>query len=401
MDGTYFNHGMKSTCQESDQKVDNESFKNFKPGSVSETDSLDRNSNFRRCREDSCMDFGQKSYNNVGVAGYSRSNQEMGAKGYKVMSSNQKEAETIVVHDKDVSWNKGGELSCAACSCDASSDERHVNCDMGVSKCQTTCHSQVNSGEAPNKKVGPVSEESHFCNTQSPGESEVCDEKSCSQAKVKPDSLCDTLSNGKEYMQDKFFLVEGKLPSDVRDELHAQHDRVSASGERDIINEREKLKETNEYKRAIEEEWASRQRQLQIQAEEAQRLRKRRKAESMRLLNMQRRQQQRVDEVRETQKKDEEKMNLKEQLQIEIRKQLNNLEMTCTDMVSLLRGLGIPVGGGFKPLSQEVHAAYKQALLKFHPDRASKTDMRQQVEAEEKFKLISRMKEKFLSTSCH
>lgn len=33
----------------------------------------------------------------------------------------------------------------------------------------------------------------------------------------------------------------------------------------DIINEREKLKETDEYKRAMEEEWASRQRQLQIQ----------------------------------------------------------------------------------------------------------------------------------------
>ena len=49
----------------------------------------------------------------------------------------------------------------------------------------------------------------------------------------------------------------------------------------------------------------------------------------------------------------------------------------------------------------QVHAAYKRALLRFHPDQASKTDIRQQVEAEEKFKLISRMKEKFLSTSCY
>ncbi len=48
-----------------------------------------------------------------------------------------------------------------------------------------------------------------------------------------------------------------------------------------------------------------------------------------------------------------------------------------------------------------MHAAYKRALLKFHPDRASKTDIRQQVEAEEKFKLISRMKEKLLGTSCY
>lgn len=52
-------------------------------------------------------------------------------------------------------------------------------------------------------------------------------------------------------------------------------------------------------------------------------------------------------------------------------------------------------------ISFQVHAAYKRALLRFHPDRASKTDIRQQVEAEEKFKLISRMKEKFLLTTCH
>ncbi|KAL5123434.1 hypothetical protein HKD37_02G004025 [Glycine soja] len=164
---------------------------------------------------------------------------------------------------------------------------------------------------------------------------------------------------------------------------------LTASNEKDIINEREKLKETDEYKQAMEEEWASRQRQLQIQAEEVQRLRKRRKAEK-RLLDMQRRQKERIEEVRETQKKDEEVMNLKEQLRVEIQKGLNQLEMRCHDMPSLLRGLGI-----------QVHAAYKRALLKFHPDRASKTDVRAQVEAEEKFKLISRLKEKFGMTSCH
>lgn len=50
-------------------------------------------------------------------------------------------------------------------------------------------------------------------------------------------------------------------------------------------------------------------------------------------------------------------------------------------------------------LSFQVNKAYKRALLKFHPDRVSKADIRQQVEAEEKFKLISRMKEKFLPTA--
>lgn len=44
----------------------------------------------------------------------------------------------------------------------------------------------------------------------------------------------------------------------------------------------------------------------------------------------------------------------------------------------------------------QVHAAYKRALLRFHPDRASRNDIRQQVEAEEKFKLLARMKEKFM-----
>lgn len=167
-----------------------------------------------------------------------------------------------------------------------------------------------------------------------------------------------------------------------------------------IINKREKLKETAEYKQAIEEEWASRQRELQLQAEEAQKLRllrKRMKAESLRLLDMERRQKQRVEEIREVQKQDEEKMNLKEQIRAEVRKELKLLEITCQDMASLLRALGIQVDGGFHSPPHEVRAAYKRALLKFHPDRASGSDLRQLVEAEEKFKLISRMKEKFLS----
>lgn len=47
-------------------------------------------------------------------------------------------------------------------------------------------------------------------------------------------------------------------------------------------------------------------------------------------------------------------MNLKEQLRVEIRKELNKLEMMCINMASLLRGLGIQVGGGFYPLPHEV-----------------------------------------------
>ncbi|PWA34174.1 hypothetical protein CTI12_AA621580 [Artemisia annua] len=43
---------------------------------------------------------------------------------------------------------------------------------------------------------------------------------------------------------------------------------------------------------------------------------------------------------------------------------------------------------------KKIKKGYKDALLRFHPDRAPKDDMRKQVEAEETFKLIQRMKER-------
>jgi hypothetical protein len=117
----------------------------------------------------------------------------------------------------------------------------------------------------------------------------------------------------------------------------------------------------------------------------------------MRQLEVERRQKERVEEVRETQKKDEESMNMKEKVRAEITKSLKILELKCVNMAALLRGLGITVGGGTSPPPNEVHAAYKRAVLKFHPDRASRGDIKLQVEAEEKFKLIARMKDQFLS----
>ncbi|KAJ8570048.1 hypothetical protein K7X08_006625 [Anisodus acutangulus] len=203
-------------------------------------------------------------------------------------------------------------------------------------------------------------------------------------------------------------LVEGDLSksvsmSQLKDERHddvndQDGEDVEGRAENCITTERERMKETSEYKKALEEELASRQRALAIQAEEAKKMKlllKRKKAENMRLLEMEKRQKQRVEEMRETQKKDIENMNLKERIRAEVRKELSKLEMTCLDMASVLRGLGITVGDG---TSHEVRVAYKKALLKFHPDRASRSDIRQQVEAEEKFKLISRMKDKYLPT---
>ncbi|KAK4423662.1 hypothetical protein Salat_1949100 [Sesamum alatum] len=206
------------------------------------------------------------------------------------------------------------------------------------------------------------------------------------------------LSPNEAGLQEDDSLSNCQSEEDKDGQLHIKVGDTLPSAETSIIGEREKLKETDEYKRAIEEEWASRQEALRIQAEEAQqlrRLRKRRKAESMRLLDMERRQKQRVEEIRITQKKDEENMNLKEVIRAEVRKELKQLEIASNSMPSLLHLLGIRVGGWPHPLPQEVQAAYKRALLTFHPDRASRSDIRQQVEAEEKFKLINRLKEKF------
>ncbi|CAN4122016.1 unnamed protein product [Withania somnifera] len=203
-------------------------------------------------------------------------------------------------------------------------------------------------------------------------------------------------------------LVEEDLSESVSMSQHKdeRHDDVSGQDgenvegcvENCITTERERMKETSEYKKALEEEMVSRQRALAVQAEEAKKLKlllKRKKAEGMRLLEMEKRQKQRVEEMREIQKKDVENMNLKERIRADVRKELSKLEMTCHDMASVLHGLGITVGDG---TSHEVRVTYKKALLKFHPDRASRSDVRQQVEAEEKFKLISRMKDKYFST---
>ncbi|XVF85761.1 hypothetical protein PTKIN_Ptkin17bG0143100 [Pterospermum kingtungense] len=260
---------------------------------------------------------------------------------------------------------------------------------------------QVDDGIAPfDFEIGTVFDESASVKTPLGGMPVGSSMNYCDREKV---AFEGSSWNNKTQIKQSFSIEEqsNSKNTDERDTLNVQGVDAAVSGEKDVITDREKLKETDEYKRAEEEEWASRQRELKIQAEEAQRLRKRRKAESMRLLDMERRQKQRLEEMREIQKKDEENMSLKEQLRIEIRKELSKLELSCIDMASLLRSLGIPVAGGLRPMPNEINAAYKRALLRFHPDRAAKTDIHQQVEAEEKFKLISRMKEKFLATSYH
>lgn len=51
-------------------------------------------------------------------------------------------------------------------------------------------------------------------------------------------------------------------------------------------------------------------------------------------------------------------MNMKEKVRAEITKTLKLLELKSFSMASLLRGLGIQVGGGIYPLPHEVSPSY-------------------------------------------
>lgn len=161
------------------------------------------------------------------------------------------------------------------------------------------------------------------------------------------------------------------------------------------LTDREMLKRTEEFQHADEEEWARRRQELQKQAEEAQRERKKRKIEAERRREMEARQQRRLEEIRQSQLKEEETSGFKEQVRDRIRLELDHIAARCKDMATLLRQLGVPVEGGRFATTQQVTAAYKKALLRFHPDRAAalaKSDPTLQVEAEEKFKLVSKMR---------
>jgi hypothetical protein len=109
------------------------------------------------------------------------------------------------------------------------------------------------------------------CTTQ-----EVSDEKSGHQkmveraAREKSSQCHDRLgrpgtsnsAEGKEVCTD--FASSSQLHHE-RDPLCALPGARFPYAVKDIINDREKLKETEEYKQAMEEEWAARQQQLQIQ----------------------------------------------------------------------------------------------------------------------------------------
>lgn len=139
----------------------------------------------------------------------------------------------------------------------------------------------TNSGVSDEKQVDNIAcsvdkagicEEFAFHSTSSEGESEVSSEKACYEEKVRPDSKeassCNTTCNETRITEEEPCMVEARESYDVKDPVHVQNGLVTPV-ERVLITEREKLKETDEYKRATEEEWAARQRELQIQVWDA------------------------------------------------------------------------------------------------------------------------------------
>ncbi|KAH7441074.1 hypothetical protein KP509_03G024600 [Ceratopteris richardii] len=163
----------------------------------------------------------------------------------------------------------------------------------------------------------------------------------------------------------------------------------------DTVTDREFLKNTHEFRQAEEEEWKRRHLELQKQAKEAQREKKKKRLEAERRIEMEARQKRRLEEMRLTQLKEEQVSGIKGQIREHVQWELERIAVSCKDMATLLRRLGVQVDGGACATDQQVIAAYKKALLCFHPDRSStmaKGDPRSQVEAEEKFKLVSRMK---------
>eukprot|EP00850_Spirogloea_muscicola_P024788 SM001509S01446 [mRNA] locus=s1509:1359:2030:- [translate_table: standard] len=100
--------------------------------------------------------------------------------------------------------------------------------------------------------------------------------------------------------------------------------------------------------------------------------------------------------MRRTQQEEEGNMERREAVRGAVRAVLDRKVQGCRDMAAVLRRIGIAVDGGTAATAQQVSAAYKQALLRFHPDRAAGAgggaDAQAQVEAEETFKLIVKLK---------
>ena len=67
------------------------------------------------------------------------------------------------------------------------------------------------------------------------------------------------------------------------------------------------------------------------------------------------------------------------------------------DLPGVLRAFGIAVAGGSSPNPAAVRKGYREAVLRYHPDRQREASLQEKVEAEEAFKIITARMESFHS----
>ncbi|KAB1206569.1 hypothetical protein CJ030_MR7G015964 [Morella rubra] len=167
-------------------------------------------------------------------------------------------------------WGPNNDNICSNGFCSGEQSSRRSPLSTDPERCdqQSKCARSNDQGEIHGDLDGSVlrNKEDEF--PQVPSTADICDETHGNLDRVEAIFKEKVKADSEELFFSKPQVIEtAKAPEthDVNIPLLAQDVNVTPSSQKDIINEREKLKETDEYKRAIEAEWASRQRQLQIQ----------------------------------------------------------------------------------------------------------------------------------------
>ncbi|CAL8460571.1 g100 [Coccomyxa elongata] len=135
------------------------------------------------------------------------------------------------------------------------------------------------------------------------------------------------------------------------------------------------------------EEWEQRRLEIERQAELARREKKRRRAES----EIAQRSQARLEDHRRLLAAQESEQDERERLRMEIRVLLESRIRFARSAESTLRALSIPMEYDPSTRAPNINKAVRRALRFYHPDRYQSAGLRAQVEAEEMFKLVSRV----------
>ena len=141
-------------------------------------------------------------------------------------------------------------------------------------------------------------------------------------------------------------------------------------------------------------EWAARAIEFEKQRKLAQLEKARRRADAARAAELAQRQAARVAELRASSAAQSGAADAREELRARVRGTLAGLTGHCASLGAVLAALGVPPRGW--PLSgpDEVATAFRQAALRFHPDRAKTGgDPTLATYAEEAFKLIAKTKQ--------